>query len=101
MPVMVKIFVPVAKPNGIILSNHVSRCVPCLHVMCCTCLVKFQNGCKQTFDTEVEEDVTSSFCMCSLSRKIEWVLFETLTLTLTLTLTPIYVTARAPVRALG
>ena len=42
--------------------------LPCLHAMCCTCLIKFQNGCKQTFDTEVDEDVQVAF-VCALCRE--------------------------------
>ena len=42
--------------------------LPCLHAMCCTCLVKFQNGCKQTFETRVDDNVRVSF-VCPLCRE--------------------------------
>ena len=42
--------------------------LPCLHAMCCTCLIKFKNGCKQKFDTEVDENVQVAF-VCVLSRE--------------------------------
>ena len=42
--------------------------LPCLHAICCTCLVQFQNGCTQEFDTEVDENVQVSFT-CPLCRE--------------------------------
>ena len=42
--------------------------LPCLHAMCCTCLIKFQNGCKQTFETEIDDNVQVTF-VCPLCRE--------------------------------
>ena len=44
--------------------------LPCLHAMCCTCLIKFENGCKQTFDTEVDVGVQVSFVSALCREKL-------------------------------